>query len=184
MPIRKVGNDTPSSDSVINTCDAKRPRRSAAYTPIGMPKTSAMTAAVNDSSSVAGSRSAISDETRRPCRRLKPNSPATALLTKRANCTGNGWSRPRSVRSCARWAGVASWPSRLVTGSPTYWNSMNAMKATVSMTITACARRRRMKASIDGVPVRHGARSFATVSSDWLAKLMDQPAGRSRQGAI
>ena len=46
-------------------------------------------------------------------------------------------------------AGVASWPRMLVTGSPTYWNSMNAMNATASMTITAWTRRRRTKANMD-----------------------------------
>ena len=100
MPIRKVGSDTPISEIVIIACDTKVPRLSAEYTPIGMPKASAMSAASSVSSSVAGSRSAISDETLRPWRRLRPNSPRTALPTKRANWTGNGLSRPRSARSC------------------------------------------------------------------------------------
>ena len=30
MPIRKVGSDTPSSESVMTSCEPKRPRRSAA----------------------------------------------------------------------------------------------------------------------------------------------------------
>ena len=37
MPIRKVGSDTPSSDSVIISWAPNLPRRSAAYTPSGMP---------------------------------------------------------------------------------------------------------------------------------------------------
>ena len=148
MPIRKVGSETPSSDSVITSCEPKRPRRSAAYTPSGTPTASAITAAARASSSVAGKRSAISDDTLRPWRRLRPNSPCTALPTKRANCTGKGSSSPRSWRNWSRCSCVASWPSRLVTGSPTYWNSMKAMKATVSITMTACSRRRRMKASM------------------------------------
>src|SRR5687767_8831445 len=47
-----------------------------------------------------------------------------------------------------RCSGVASWPSMKVTGSPTKRNSANAIKPTVSMTRTACARRRRMNAAI------------------------------------
>src|SRR5580765_1530322 len=121
-----------------------------------MPSASARNAAQSASSSVAGRRSAISDDTLRPWRRLSPNSPCTALPTKRANCTGNGLSRPRSARNCSRCCGVASWPRMFVTGSPTYWNSMNAMKATVSITITAGARRRRTKTSI-----RDGTFQFA-----------------------
>ena len=39
-----------------------------------MPATSAIVAAANDSSSVAGNRSLISDETVRPWRRLRPKS--------------------------------------------------------------------------------------------------------------
>jgi hypothetical protein len=38
----------------------------------------------------------------------------------------------------------------LDTGSPTYWNSMKAMKATASITTKAWASRRRMKASMRG----------------------------------
>ena len=69
-----------------------------------------MTAASRVSSSVAGSRSAISEATFLPWRRLSPNSPRTALPTKRANWIGNALSRPRSARSCWRCCGVASWP--------------------------------------------------------------------------
>ena len=47
MPIRKVGSDTPSSDTVIASCEAKVPRLSAAYTPSGMPTASAITAAAD-----------------------------------------------------------------------------------------------------------------------------------------
>jgi hypothetical protein len=158
MPMRNVGSETPSRENVISACDRKLPRFNAAYTPIGMPKTSASSAAPKASSSVAGKRSTISDETLRPWRSDRPNSPCSALPTKAANCTGNGLSRPRSARSCWRCCGVASWPSRLVTGSPMYWNSMKAMKATVSITMTAWARRRRMKASMGGQrPSKHRA---------------------------
>jgi hypothetical protein len=94
------------------------------------------------------------ESARRSARHLAALAQADAELTLQriadegANCTKKGWSRPRSLRSMSRCSTVASWPSRLVTGSPTYWNSMKAMKATVSITITACSRRRRMKASI------------------------------------
>ncbi len=108
MPIRNVGSDTPSSDNVMNTCEPKRPRRNAVYTPNGMPTTSAITAADSASSIVAGKRSTISEDTLRPWRRLKPNSPRTALPTKRANCTTKEASRPRSARNCCRCSGVAS----------------------------------------------------------------------------
>jgi len=48
-----------------------------------------------------------------------------------------GWSSPKLARSSRTCSGVASWPSMNTTGSPTYWNSMKEMKATVTMTITA-----------------------------------------------
>ena len=101
MPIRKVGSDTPSSDTVMSTWLMNVPRRSAAYTPMGMPTTSASTAATSASSSVAGKRSAIRRDTLAPWRRLRPNSPCTALTRKCQNCTKKGWSSPRSARSCA-----------------------------------------------------------------------------------
>ena len=127
---------------------AQVPRRSAAYTPMGMPITSAMVAATKASSSVAGKRSAIRRETLAPWRRLRPNSPCTALTKKCPNCTKKGWSKPKSDRSKSICSWVASCPSKNTTGSPTYWNSKNAMNATVTMTITAWINRCKMKASI------------------------------------
>ena len=52
-----------------------------------MPTVIAITAADSASSMVAGKASAISVETLRPCFRLSPNSPCTALPTKAPNCT-------------------------------------------------------------------------------------------------
>ena len=148
MPIRNVGSDTPSSEMVMNSWLVKVPRLRAAYTPMGTPMTRARKAATKASSSVAGKRSAISRETLAPWRRLRPNSPWAALTKKCQNCTKKGLSRPSEARSSRICSGVASWPSRNTTGSPTYWNSMKEMKATVTMTITACIRRRNIKASI------------------------------------
>ncbi len=90
MPIRKVGKDTPNSEIVMKTWLRKVPRLSAAYTPMGMPTSSASTAATMDSSSVAGKRSAIRRETLAPWRRLRPNSPCAALTRKCQNCTKKG----------------------------------------------------------------------------------------------
>ena len=156
-----------------------------------MPIASAIRAASRVSSSVAGSRSAISEATFLPWRRLSPNSPRTALPTKRANWIGNGLSRPRSARSCWRCCGVASWPRMLVTGSPTYWNSMKAMNATVSMTRTAWTSRRRMKASTErerggsavpcGTPRSEGARS-ATRSRGSTARRCSRKCHAGRKG--
>ena len=132
----------------MNTWLVNVPRLRAAYTPIGTPMTRAMKAATRASSSVAGKRSPIRRETLAPWRRLRPNSPWAALTKKCQNCTKKGLSRPSEARSSRICSGVASWPSRNTTGSPTYWNSMKEMKATVIMTITACIRRRNIKASI------------------------------------
>jgi len=99
-------------------------------------------------SSVAGKRSAIRRETLAPWRKLRPNSPCTALTKKWPNCTKKGWSRPKSARSRSICSLVASCPSKNTTGSPTYWNSKKAMKATVTITITAWISRCKMKASI------------------------------------
>jgi hypothetical protein len=52
-----------------------------------MPTTSAISAAAIESSSVAGKRSRSSVDTLRPWRSDTPNSPWTALSTKRANWT-------------------------------------------------------------------------------------------------
>ena len=51
------------SDAASRTCDATLFRRSAVYTPSGMPTHSASSAAAVASSSVAGNRSLISVET-------------------------------------------------------------------------------------------------------------------------
>ena len=75
IPIKKVGSDTPSNDTIMKIWLVKVPRLSAAYTPIGIPKDKAMTAATSANSSVAGKRSASSPETLTPWRRLRPNSP-------------------------------------------------------------------------------------------------------------
>src|SRR6185503_18693486 len=48
-----------------------------------------------------------------------------------------------------------------VTGSPTKRNSENAIRPTVSMTSSACARRRRMKAAMSARMVPHGFRAKA-----------------------
>ena len=149
MPIRKVGSETPSSESVMNTWLRKLPRRSAEYTPIGMPISSARSAATSASSSVAGKRSPIRRETLAPWRRLRPNSPCAALTQEMPELHEEGLVQPQvgaQLRGSA--AGVASCPSRKTTGSPTYWNSRNAMNATATMTITAWIRRRRIKANI------------------------------------
>ncbi len=106
--MRKVGNDTPSSETVMNTWLRKVPRLRAAYTPMGMPTSSASTAATMDNSSVAGKRSAIRRDTLAPWRKLNPNSPCAALTRKCQNCTKKGWSRPRSARSSRTCSGVAS----------------------------------------------------------------------------
>ena len=90
MPIRKVGSDTPSSDTVMNTWLRKLPRRSAAYTPIGMPMISASTAATRASSKVAGKRSPSRRETLAPWRSDRPNSPCAAFSRKCQNCTKKG----------------------------------------------------------------------------------------------
>ena len=148
MPMRKVGSDTPRSDTVMNTWLMNVPLRSAAYTPMGMPRTTANKPAMAASSSVAGKRSPIRRETLAPWRRLRPNSPCAAFTRKCQYCTKKGWSSPRSDRNWAIWSGLASWPSRKTTGSPTYWNSMKAMNATTIMTITACINRRRIKTNI------------------------------------
>src|SRR5690606_38953031 len=48
------------------------------------------------------------------------------------------------MRSCS----VASWPSMMVTGSPTYWNRTKEISATDNITPTACSSRRIMKNSM------------------------------------
>src|ERR1019366_6888120 len=111
----------------------------------------------------------------------------TALPMKRANWIGNGSSRPRSARNCWRCAGVASWPRMLVTGSPTYWNSMNAMKATTSITTRAWSRRRRMKASIRNrrsSPALHRAQrvSPATCSANAVPDAKGKTTGGETRG--
>ncbi len=137
MPIRKVGNETPSSDAAIVSLASQCRRRSAVYTPRGMPIAIATSPATTASSSVAGSRSAINTDTSRPWRRLSPKSPVSARPTKRANWTGAGRSSPSAACNAARSAGVASWPIMLLTGSPTYWNSENDPIPTTSITSTA-----------------------------------------------
>ena len=66
MPIRNVGSEIPTSEAASRTCDNQEFRRSAVYTPGGMPTTIARVAAANASSSVAGRRSWISVDTARP----------------------------------------------------------------------------------------------------------------------
>jgi hypothetical protein len=137
MPIRKVGSDTPSSDKVMNAWLMKVPRLSAAYTPMGMPTTRASKAATRASSSVAGKRSAIS------ARHLGALAQAQAELTLRRihqkvpELHEKGFVQPQIGAQLRICSGVASCPSRNTTGSPTYWNSMKAMKATVTITMTA-----------------------------------------------
>ena len=87
MPIRNVGSETPISDSASSSWDSQERGLSAVYTPIAMPATRASSAATNDSSRVAGSRSTMSADTGRICRSERPNSPCTARLTKLAYCT-------------------------------------------------------------------------------------------------
>src|SRR5688572_2049887 len=148
MPMRKVGSDTPASEIASRMWERKDRGRSAVYTPIGMPAASANSAATIDSSSVAGSRSEIRRETGCTWRKLRPNSPCSALPRKRRYCTWNGWSRPSTRVTSIRCSGVASWPSMLVTGSPTKRHGENAISPTASMTRTAWAGRRRMTATI------------------------------------
>jgi hypothetical protein len=62
--------------------------------------------------------------------------------------TTKGLVQPQVGAQLPIWSAVASCPSKNTTGSPTYWNSMNAIKATLTMTITACASRLRMNANI------------------------------------
>ena len=88
-------------------------------------------------SAAARNRSAIRRDTLAPWRRLRPNSPCAAFTRKCQNCTKKDLSRPRALRSSRICSGVASWPNRNTTGSPTYWNSMKEMKATVTITMTA-----------------------------------------------
>ena len=95
MPIRNVGSDTPSSEIVMNTWLRNVPRRSAAYTPIGMPISSASSAAIRASSSVAGKRSAIRRDTLAPWRRLKPNSPCAALTQEMPELHEEGLVQPQ-----------------------------------------------------------------------------------------
>ena len=54
MPIRKVGIEMPTSDTVRNTFDSQLSRWMPVYTPIGMPSAMANRAAASASSSVAG----------------------------------------------------------------------------------------------------------------------------------
>ncbi len=54
-----VGSETPTREAAITMWASALPRRSAVYTPMGMPTSSARSAAVKESSSVAGSRSRI-----------------------------------------------------------------------------------------------------------------------------
>ena len=85
--MRKVGSETPTSDTASMICDSHEFRRSAVYTPIDTPPTRANSAATMDNSSVAGRRSAISFDTGCTWRRLSPKSPCSALSTKRAYWT-------------------------------------------------------------------------------------------------
>ncbi len=99
MPIRKVGSDTPSSEIVTNTWLRKVPRRSAEYTPMGMPISSAIKAATRPPAPAWPE--SVQQSGARPCapwRRLRPNSP-WAQTRKCQNCTMKGRSRPRSARS-------------------------------------------------------------------------------------
>ena len=61
--MRKVGSDTPTSDTASRNCVSQVSRRSAVYTPIDTPASSASEAATNDSSRVAGRRSTNSLDT-------------------------------------------------------------------------------------------------------------------------
>ena len=85
--MRKVGSETPTSDTASISCESQESRRRAVYTPMETPPTSASRAATADSSSVAGRRSAISFDTGCAWRRLSPKSPCSALSTNRAYWT-------------------------------------------------------------------------------------------------
>ncbi|MCY1523766.1 hypothetical protein D9M68_586730 [compost metagenome] len=81
MPIRKVGSDTPTSDTAMTARLATLSRRIAVYTPSATPPATASTAATSASSSVAGSRSAMSSTTGRFSRYDTPRSPCSAWPT-------------------------------------------------------------------------------------------------------
>ena len=81
-----------------------------------------------------------------------PNSPCAALATHFTNCTGIGSFSPRRSRNASRCAVVVSWPTMLLIGSPTNWNSENEMKATTSITRIAWSSRCTTNASISLAP--------------------------------
>jgi len=168
MPIRKVGSDTPISEIAISAWDARLPRRNAAKTPIGTPTASAMKAAHSDNSSVAGSRSAMREETLRPWRRLSPNSPARP--------------GPRSGRTGQETAGPVRVGAQLVAllGRGVLTKDVGHRVADVleqhegdethvSMTIKAWTSRRNVKVSMNSVQERcagtHGVRARAPSGS-------------------
>ena len=149
MPIRKVGSDTPSSDSRHHQlrAEAAAPQR----------RVHAQRDADQQRDHRGGERQLqrrreALDDQRRHLAALAQAEAELALhriADEARELHREGLVQAEVARAAARAA--RAWrpgPSMLLTGSPTYWNSMKAMKATVSITITACSRRRRMKASI------------------------------------
>src|ERR1041385_2384248 len=123
--------------------------------PIGTPRMSARAAATKLNSRVAGSFSRMIWPTGLACWYDIPNSPCAAWPMNRANCTTKLSLSPSSWRSRSRSARLVSCPTMLLIGSPTKLNSANAIKATTSMTSTACSSRWITKAVI-GASVDRG----------------------------
>jgi hypothetical protein len=111
MPIRKVGSETPSSDSVMKTWLMNEPRRKAAYTPIGMPQCQRQHGSKGQ---LQRGRKALGNQARHlgTLAQAQAELPCTALDRKCQNCTKKGLSSPRSARRARICSGVASCPSK------------------------------------------------------------------------
>lgn len=140
MPIRKVDGETPSSKAVIKS-----------WLPKGSAPKRRVHAHPESRNKAPGRRPraparAWPGSARRPrlCS-LAQAEPEIALDRIGQEMPELGQDQvlsPSASRASRICSAVASCPSMWDTGSPTNWNSMNAIRATQSMTNTACASRR------------------------------------------
>ena len=133
MPSAKAGNEMPDTASVMPRRSGHLLRHTAEVMPITMPKITAHTMLAIVRFSVGQKRSPISSLTGRLLRSDEPNSPRTALVKKRTNCSGIGLSRPRSRRTRSTVASSASGPAARRAGSPgSRCTNRNTSTATIS----------------------------------------------------
>jgi hypothetical protein len=145
MPIKKVGRDTPSSDTVMNNWLSPSAPAQRGIHPHG--NANHQRHGGGHQGQLHGGRKALGDQ----ARDLGALAQAQAKLAlhrvdqKVAKLHHKRLVQPQVDRRKSICSWVASCPSKNTTGSPTYWNSKNAMNATVTMTITAWINRCRDK---------------------------------------